>query len=242
MTTATATPFAATECRFFADLRDRGFAVDSIFDIGGSNGAWSTAMVEVFPNARFDLFEPLATQEPEYTRVLEWAKDQHRFHVHAIALGAEAGNAAFWKAPWAVGSSLLARHAPASEVMQVPVERLDDYRRQHSLPQPQLIKMDVQGGELLVLQGGTSTVREADALHVETWLGRGYGSATPLLPEVMDFLRPLDHVLVHLGDFWRRPDQELFSVDAFFVHRRLIERIAAAGKSFPWPQNWTPEG
>src|SRR6185295_358234 len=138
-------------------------------DIGGSNGAWSNAVVDIFPNARFDLFEPLATHDADYTRILEWAKGRHpNFHVHAIALGAEAGNAAFWKAPWAVGSSLLARHAPASEVIQVPVERLDDYRREHSLPQPQIVKMDVQGGELLVLQGGTSTVREADALHVET--------------------------------------------------------------------------
>lgn len=239
----TATPFAATECRFFSDLCDRGFVVDSVFDIGGSNGAWSTSMVEVFPNARFDLFEPLATHDPEYARILEWVKGRHQaVHVHAIALGAQAGDANFWKAPWAVGSSLLTRNAPPSELIQVPVERLDDYRREHSLPQPQLVKMDVQGAELLVLQGGTATVREADALHLETWLGRGYGTATPLLPEIMDFLRPLDHVLVQLGDYWRRPNQELVSVDAFFVHRRLIERLAAAGKSFPWPANWSPEG
>ena len=48
------------------------------------------------------------------------------------------------------------------------------------------------------------------------------------------------HVLVQLGEYWRKPDQELFVVDAFFVHRRLIDSIAARGDAFPWPQNWKP--
>jgi FkbM family methyltransferase len=237
----TTIPFADCERRFFASLLQSGWQVDSVVDVGGSNAAWSSAMADILPDARFDIFEPLARREAEYARVLDWAKQTHRsFHIHEVALGAQSGEQDFWKQPWIVGSSLLARNAPASEVVRVPVATLDEFRKRHAIPQPQLIKIDVQGGELLVLDGGRATVEAADAMHIETWLGRGYGSQTPLLPEVMDFLRPLGHVLVQLGEYWRKPDQELFVVDAFFVHRRLIDSIAARGDAFPWPQNWKP--
>jgi hypothetical protein len=159
--------------------------------------------------------------------------------VHPIALGESNGEAEFWAEPAGVGSSLLVRNVPADQRIRVPVRRLDDVRVELSLPQPQLIKIDVQGGELQVIRGGPETFAGADALHVETWLRRGYGPQTPLLHEIIDALRPLGFVIVQFGDFWRQPDQEMASVDAFFAHRRLIERLASRGE-YPWPANWTP--
>ncbi|HLP85477.1 MAG TPA: FkbM family methyltransferase [Phycisphaerales bacterium] len=238
----TSSTFAEIEKEFFQRLTRCGWSASAVIDVGGSNGAWSRTLADVLPDCRFDLFEPLASRDPEYATILKnLCDDQTQFILHEVALGATAGTQQFWKQPWAVGSSLLARNAPPDEIIEVSVARLDDYREQHGIPQPQLIKIDVQGGELLVLEGGRQTAALADALHIETWLGRGYGKQTPLLPDVMDFLRPLDHVLVQLGEYWRKPDQELFVVDAFFVHRRLIDQIASAGCEYPWPQNWTPD-
>lgn len=237
-----ATPFAHCERQFFTKLAKIGFAPSCIVDVGGSNAAWSTSICEVFPDARFELFEPLAGKRADYDHVLEWALRTHpNFRVHALALGTTNGTAEFWSEDHGVGSSLLTKSAPKHQVEMVPVRCLDDYRAEHDIPQPQLIKLDVQGGELLVMQGGPRTVEHADVLHIETWLGRGYGSQTPLLPEVMDFLRPMGHVLVQLGETWRKPSQELFSVDAFFAHQRFIDRLGVAGHAFPWPQNWSPD-
>ncbi|MFO0832282.1 MAG: FkbM family methyltransferase [Phycisphaerales bacterium] len=237
----TAAPFASCEKQFFGRLAAGGFSPACIVDIGGSNASWSTALHEVFPEARFDLFEPLAGRRADYDHILEWALRTHpTFHLHEVALGTTNGTAEFWNEEHGVGSSLLTRNAPRDQVVVVPVRRLDDYRAEVGIPQPQLVKIDVQGGELLVMQGGVGTIENADMLHIETWLGRGYGSQTPLLPEVMDFLRPMGHILVQLGEYWRKPDQELFVVDAFFAHRRLVDRLAGSG-AFPWPQNWAPD-
>ncbi len=237
-----ATPFAHCEKQFFSRLAGLGFSPGCVVDVGGSNAAWSTAISEVFPDTRFEIFEPLAGRRSDYDHVLEWALRTHpKFRLHEVALGATNGTAEFWNEEHGVGSSLLTRNAPKHQIVVIPVRRLDDYRVEQGITQPEVVKIDVQGGELLVMQGGPRTIENADVLHIETWLGRGYGSQTPLLPELMDFLRPLGHVLVQLGDFWRKPDQELFSVDAFFAHRRFIDRLASQGDPFPWPQNWTPE-
>lgn len=238
-----AVPFAQCEKEFFERAAALGFEASCIVDVGGSNGAWSSAIVEVFPEARFELFEPLLTVRPDYRRVLDKTLRVHpTFRVHEVALGDRNGDAEFWNQPNAVGSSLLARNAPSAERVSVPVRRLDDYLSERGIPQPQVVKLDVQGSEALVIRGGEKTIQAAEMLHIETWLGRGYGPETPLLPELMDLLRPLGHLLVQFGEHWRKPSEELFAIDAFFAHQRLIDRLAAAGNGFPWPPNWSYEG
>lgn len=241
MTTTVAPVFANAELQFFTRLKDLGVTPDVVFDIGGSNSAWSTTINQVYGEARYELFEPLAGRCIEYDRVLEWALRTHpNFRLHPVALGERNCHADFWFHPEASASSLLLGKATAEQKISVPVRRLDDFVAEYRLAQPQVIKADVQGGELQVINGGRNTIAAADLLHLETWLVRGYGSSTPLLPELMEVLKPLGHVLVQIGDFWRKPDQELASVDAFFAHRRLIDRLKERGDQYPWPANWYP--
>jgi len=233
------TTFAQCERRFFARLLERGYQPSVIFDIGAANGSWSAALAAVLPDAQYELFEPLASRHEPYRRSLsERMLDHPRFRLHTVALGDRNGEAEFWEAPHAVASSLLARAAPSEQKIVVPVRRLDDYVSEHKLPLPQVVKADVQAGEALVITGGVRTVAGADILHLETWLRRGYGKQTPLLPELIEGLRPLGFVLVHLGDFYREQHQEIASVDAFFAHLRLIRRFATEGGAFPWPDAW----
>lgn len=44
---------------------------------------------------------------------------------------------------------------------EVPVRNLDDLRTREDLPAPDLIKMDIEGAELLALAGGEATIRSA---------------------------------------------------------------------------------
>lgn len=234
-------PYAVHEVQFFTRLVELGVDVKHVCDVGASDGKWSRAIAGVFSEASFDLFEPLATTRQDYQEGLAFTLGQHpAMRLHQVALGDANEDAAFFNEQHGVGSSLLTENQSPARLARVAVRRLDDYRRSEGLPQPQLIKLDVQGGELLALRGGPGTVAGADLLHIETWLVRAYGKRTPLLPEIMDHLRPLGHLLVHLGECWRQPDQELIVVDAFFMHRRLIDRLVATGASLPWPANWSP--
>jgi hypothetical protein len=53
---------------------------------------------------------------------------------------------------------------------------------------------------------------------LETWLTRGYGSATPLLSEVCEFLRSYGFWLWDFGDEYRDTDGTLVSKDCVFVN------------------------
>ncbi len=58
----------------------RGYDFLTIYDVGGSNGAWTSIMCKVFPQSRFELFEPLAEINPDYK-----AQFVHLNTIHANA-------------------------------------------------------------------------------------------------------------------------------------------------------------
>lgn len=232
-------PFAACDKAFLTKVRDAGLDASVIYDIGGSNGGWSAVMADVYPEARYELFEPLAQRRDDYAGIYRgYAQEHPRFHMHAIALGEQDGDAEFWNEPHGVGASLLVGNVPPDQRIRVPVRRLDAYVAEQRLPQPQIIKVDVQGGEGQVIRGGTETFARAEVLVLETWLRRGYGKQTPLISELIEQLMPLGFMCVELGDFYRKPDQEFISVDAFFAHRRFIERVTGSGRPYPWRAAW----
>ena len=82
-----------------------------------------------------------------------------------------------------------------TECIEFEMETLDDYIQQKVLPLPEMLKLDVQGAELLILEGGIEALRSAKLLQLEVWFSRGYGSATPLFHELIDYLSPSGFVL-----------------------------------------------
>jgi hypothetical protein len=121
------------------------------------------------------------------------------------------------------GSSLLDR-GPIREVKEhipVPLWTLDEYMSRNSLPVPNVMKLDVQGAERLILNGGKRAVEEAEVLFLETWLERGYGPETPLLTEMIAFLKDARFRLVDLGEQFRDERGRVYSVDALFFADRF---------------------
>lgn len=83
---------------------------------------------------------------------------------------------------------------------------------------PQAIKMDTQGCELRILQGGTRTLPKVDVLLLECWLTRAYGPTTPLLLEVADWLRQFNFHLWDLSNPWRDDSGVMVSQDCLFLN------------------------
>jgi hypothetical protein len=51
-------------------LREAGVRPPVIFDIGAANGMWSAPIDQIFPEAAFHLFEPLAGIGDDYGRAI----------------------------------------------------------------------------------------------------------------------------------------------------------------------------
>lgn len=210
--------------RGFCQLRNLGVKLDSFFDIGASNGCWSHRVSADFPQARFDLFEPLVDQIPEYRQKLNWCFAQHPgFHLHQVALGAECKTTTMHITPNAAGSTALDMNgsAPADwRTVQVEMLTVDAAVERFGLSVPQVIKIDTQGCELEILRGAEQTLPQVELLLLECWLARSYGPATPLWIELADWLNARDFHLWDIGHGYRAPDGTLISQDCFFLNRR----------------------
>jgi FkbM family methyltransferase len=205
-------------------LRDGGYRPAVFFDIGASNGIWSDAIQLTCTEAEFYLFEPLANAVPFYKEDLRMRLERQRnFHLHVIALSDHCGTAEMFATHDGWGSSLLDRGAipEVKERVVVPLYTLDEFVREHGLALPQVIKLDVQGAERRILAGAQQTIQTADILFMETWLSREYGPDTPLLTELIEFLRPAGFTLVELGEQFHGERRRLHSVDAVFFSERL---------------------
>ena len=158
---------ALTDAGLRRDLRDHSamrlltaVALDSDgngIDVGAHEGAVLREMVRLAPGGRHLGFEPI----PEFRARLEAEfASTPNVQIHGTALSDAAGETTFHHVLTAPGFSGLKRRemAAGEEVREITVEtaRLDDV-----LPDgfaPSLLKIDVEGAELLVLRGAAEAV------------------------------------------------------------------------------------
>ena len=147
--------------------------------------------------------------------------------LHPTALGRENMTAQIFETHDAYGSSLLDRGG-VSEVrktLEVPVRRLDDYRREQGFPLPDLMKLDCQGAETAILEGAEECLQHAKVLMIECWLSREYGPDTPLVTELIAYLGKHGFVCVDFGHRFFDEAHRLHSVDCYFLASDSIEEI-----------------
>jgi FkbM family methyltransferase len=144
-----------------------------VIDAGANRGQFAVFAARRFPGATLICFEPLPGPRAQLRRAFGTID---RVRVSDVALGAANKEAEFHVSAADDSSSLLPighrqREAfPGTDertTMTVQVRRLDEVLRPDELVTPVLLKIDVQGGELGVLQGAEALLGSIDAVLVE---------------------------------------------------------------------------
>jgi FkbM family methyltransferase len=170
------------------------------------------------------MFEPLVDHIPKYQeKMSKLLKQSSRFRLHKYAVGAETRRIQMHiltDDPF--GSTALEMKQAPKDAKRIEVDMItiDEAIKAWNLPVPNVIKMDTQGSELTILQGAQQTLPQVDVLLCETWLIRAYGPATPLLIELMDWLRDWGFYLWDFGDVYRDKNGMLLSPDCIFLNAR----------------------
>lgn len=197
----------------------------TLCDIGAHAGHWTYVMGRLNPELRHvTMFEPQAAFRRELVSLELPGVEKV---VYPFALGAKPGTATI-KGGTASASLLDAAATQDSYFPgtfdrgaeeRVQVEVLDDVYARDGLPNPDLVKLDVQGFELEVLRGAEAVLRRARYLVVELSFQPFYAGQPPLW-ELLRFLHERHYVMVAHGFEWRAkvPPGELLQMDGIFVN------------------------
>jgi FkbM family methyltransferase len=152
-------------------LRSLKFA--SVVDIGANRGQFSLVARQCYPTARIFAFEPLLAPANRFSAAFD---ADSLVTLQRLAIGPTAGSAAMHVAAEDDSSSLLpittlqqSLFAGTNEVATetVQLECLANCIRQADLKSPALLKIDVQGFELPVLEGCLALLPDFSHIYVE---------------------------------------------------------------------------
>jgi FkbM family methyltransferase len=204
---------------FAAPLRrlvDQGWMPRQIVDVGAFKGTWTTDCLQVCPDARYLLIDPLPSNRAaladlasRHTNVTAWfgaagARDGELvIHSHADQSSPLIAVDEAWR---------------AMESITVPVRTIDSFVASGEIAPPQLIKADVQGYELEVLRGATEALASADAVLLEVSFRELY-EGQPLAHELIAFLGDRGFMIADVCSYSQGADGSLEQSDMLFLRR-----------------------
>jgi FkbM family methyltransferase len=203
----------------------------TVLDVGAARGQFALFALARFPGAKLICFEPLPDAHATERRVLR-GRD---VELHAVALGSSPGQTVLHVSVQDDSSSLLPigfqqyKAFPGtheSHEIAVTVDTLDSYLDEQT-PRPCLLKIDVQGGELDVLQGADAALSYVDEILVEVSFVELY-TGQALAGEVIHYLMEHDFKLVDVYGLARAVDGIALQADLLF--RRRLEQHTAGGE------------
>lgn len=192
-----------------------------VFDVGANIGYETDRFLRAFPEAEIHAFEPT----PTTFATLETAYSANpRVHLHPVAVAATLGTAPFRVDDdvFAGGANSLLAHNPrfladqvhaAYTTVEVPTVTLDRVCADAGIGHVDLLKLDVEGAELLAFEGAAGLLghNAVDVIDVEVRSLPDY-EGQPLLEDLLTRLREDGYRLFNLyGDAESPVGQVLFA-------------------------------
>lgn len=198
-------------------VKSLGFHPATVIDIGAADG--TPPLVETFPDAFHVLVEPLSEFEPQLRALVRKSRGVYRIAAandtgHSVSLNVHTNHLH--------GSSLLKEEmGPAADgsTRLVPGLRLDDLLHELHLQGPILLKIDVQGAELIVLKGAPAVLQMTELLLLEVSFFN-FLKDGPDFADVIQHMSGLGFAAYDIyGQCYRPLDGALAQVDVCFVRR-----------------------
>lgn len=201
----------------------RNIQPKTILDIGANTGQFAKYIHGIFPEAALYSFEPL---ENCYTQLVQNFAEVPQFQAFNLALGNEGGQAQIYANDYSPSSSILEMeelhkncfpHTQKQILNSINIVRLDDISSKLEIKKPTLIKIDVQGFEDKVIEGGIVTIKQATILIVEMSVEKLYENQ-PLFNNIYSLLLNLG--FTYKGNYeqlYNPQDGRILQVDGIFM-------------------------
>ena len=145
---------------------------NTILDVGANTGQFAKKIRNLFPTSTIISFEPILEV---YSKLVENFKGDSNFQSFNFALGDSEGKTTFNLNEFSDSSSMLklSEHkqhfdfARQETEISINIKRLDEVLNVENLQKPYLVKLDVQGFEDKVIDGGKKIIEEAAMIITE---------------------------------------------------------------------------
>ena len=224
-------PFAAQQ-----EIINRlGIDKPVVFDVGANKGDMAYAYRTILPQSSVHCFEPF----PKTLEALT-ARFQSDPNVTIVpkAVSTEPGQTTFFVNNASATNSLLPRPdeserfypkvaAPKGEITVQTID-LDSYAQQSGINHIDILKLDIQGGELMAISGAKDLLNEqrVGLIYTEIQFVPLYAGAAQF-DAVWTTLRELGYALYDVYDLHRSAGGQLLYADALFVSQSCKDRVVS---------------
>jgi len=189
-----------------------------VLDIGAYHGEYARLVRQFNPTAEIYCFEP----HPDSFKVLQQTAQQCGLMAFQLAFGSECGQAQLFDSASENGSKRASCYRETVEgrvsdisVHDVEMVTIDEFASAHNINEIELMKVDVEGGELNVLRGAHRLINERRIKAIQFEVGDLYPLRGTWVRHFYDlltgysFYRLLPNSLLPLGPY-RPPTHERF--------------------------------
>jgi FkbM family methyltransferase len=197
-------------------LRNHGIPINSLIDVGASNGIWSNSFAQHFPGRHHLLLE---ANEIYAEALAEVCQANPNWTYRMSAVGPKNATLFF------DGSDPLGGHvseiACTPNYKPFPVSTLDRLLEENPLPAPYMIKLDVHGIEIPILNNAVETLKQTNVLVIEAYNFKFPDPAVPFW-DLCQHLLTLGYKPLDVFDIlYREVDRAFWQFDLLFVKSDL---------------------
>ncbi len=190
----------------------RGIKINTVIDVGASNGCWSERCLKQLPNANYLLIE---AQEPHKKDLEEFTSKHKSAQFVIAAAGNRQGKIYFDNGGLFAG---LASEEPLeSNCIEVPVTTIDFEVKTRKLSAPYCIKLDTHGFEVPILEGAMETLKQTNLVIIETY---NYQLTKDSLKyyQMNEYMESIGFSSIEIADLMlRKKDNSFWQMDTFYI-------------------------
>jgi FkbM family methyltransferase len=198
-------------------LSKRQTEINSIIDIGASNGQWTDLCLNYLSNKRYHLIEANTFHQNDLQAFIK-GKSNITFTI--AAAGRNIGEIYFDdKDPYGG----LAIETETSSTVKVKQTTIDNEILLNNLRPPFLIKLDTHGYEIPILEGAENSFNKISALIIEVYNFQIAENSLKFY-EMCNFFEKKGFYPIDIADCYLRPfDNSFWQMDLLFIRKDSVE-------------------
>ncbi len=151
----------------------------TVLDVGANIGASAIPLLDEFPNIKVVSFEPSPSVLPYLTRTCKESRFRDRWEIVPKAVTAMAGQEISFTVFPGIGSDVFegiqnTGRGGEGRIIKVPTTTIDAEWEARGRPKVSLLKIDVEGAEIGVIEGAARCLRECKPAIVTEWCAQEF--------------------------------------------------------------------